>query len=121
MLSFCCKMVHSRNSLFNFQATQMTENEQQKINSTMSQLVMNQHRPGQLTVTTDFDNTFGLPAACLLTAKMYEEERLKHPTGNFDPNLRSLDANKLRLPNSAAISLRYFRDMFVTLYHINLI
>lgn len=108
MLSFCCKMVHSRNSLFNFQATQMTENEQQKINLTMSQLVMNQHRPGQLTVTPDLDNTYGLPAACLLTAKMYEEERLKHPTGNFDPNLYSLDAKKLRLPNSAAISLRYF-------------
>lgn len=108
MLSFCCKMVHSRHSLFNFQATQMTENEQQKINSTMPQIAMNQHGPAQLTGITEFDKTLGQPAACLLTAKMYEEERLKHPTRTFDPNLPSLDANKLRLPNSPAISSRYF-------------
>lgn len=86
----------------------MTENEQQKINSRMPQSAMNQHSRGQSTVITDFDKTLGQSADCLLTAKRYEEERLKHPTRTFYPNLRSIDANKPRLPNSAPISSRYF-------------
>ena len=98
---------HSRCSLFNFQAKQMTENEQQNIYSAMPQLAINQHRPGKLPVINDFDKMLGQPASCLLAAKMYEE-RLRHPARTFEPNLCHLDVSKLNLPKSPAISSMYF-------------
>lgn len=109
---------HSRRSLFNFQATQMTESEQQNIYSAMPRLAINQHRPGKLPVINDFDKMLGQPASCLLATKMYEE-RLRHPARTFEPNLSLVDVSKLNLPKSP-VSSRYFRDVFVTLYHIKL-
>ena len=101
-------IVYSRNSLFNLQATEMTENEQQYVHLAMQQSLMNQHRPGKLPVITDFDKMLGQPAACLLAAKKYEEERLIHPARTFEPNLCHLDVSKLNLPKSPAISSMYF-------------
>lgn len=92
----------------------MTENEQQNIYSAMPQLAINQHRPGKLPVINDFDKMLGQPASCLLAAKMYEE-RLRHPTRTFEPNLRLVDVSKLNLPKSP-VSSRYFGDV----YHIKL-
>uniref|UniRef100_A0A2N9END1 LisH domain-containing protein n=1 Tax=Fagus sylvatica TaxID=28930 RepID=A0A2N9END1_FAGSY len=89
------------------EATQMTENEQQYVHLAMPQSLMNQHRPGKLPVITDFDKMLGQPAACLLAAKMYEEERLIHPARTFEPNLCLLDVSKLNLPKSPAISSRH--------------
>lgn len=111
-------IVHSRRSLFNFQATQMTENEQRNIYSAMPQLAINQHRPGKLPVINDFDKTLGQPASCLLAAKLYEEH-LRDPTRSFEPNLRLFDVSKFNLLKSP-VSSRYFGDVFVTLYHIKL-
>ncbi|XP_050287033.1 transcriptional corepressor LEUNIG-like isoform X1 [Quercus robur] len=85
------------------EATQMTENEQQNIYSAMPQLAINQHRPGKLPVINDFDKMLGQPASCLLAAKMYEE-RLRHPTRTFEPNLRLVDVSKLNLPKSPVSS-----------------
>lgn len=111
-------IVHSRRSLFNFQATQMTENEQRNIYSAMPQLAINQHRPGKLPVINDFDKTLGQPASCLLAAKLYEEH-LRDPARSFEPNLRLFDVSKFNLPKSP-VSSRYFGDVFVALYHIKL-
>ncbi|GMY37387.1 transcriptional corepressor LEUNIG_HOMOLOG-like isoform X2 [Fagus crenata] len=89
------------------EATQMTENEQQYVHLAMPESLMNQQRPGKLPVITDFDKMLGQPAACLLAAKMYEEERLIHPARTFEPNLCLLDVSKLNLPKSPAISSRH--------------
>ncbi|XP_059440145.1 transcriptional corepressor LEUNIG-like isoform X2 [Corylus avellana] len=65
------------NALGSVKDTQMTENEQQKINSRMPQSAMNQYSRGQSTVITDFDKTLGQSAAYLLTAKSHPEQQTR--------------------------------------------
>lgn len=90
-----------------FQVPQTTENDQQKIQTTVPQFAMNQRRPGQLPVITGH-TMLGQSPACLLAAKTNEEERLRYPIGTFETCFCPLDVNKLSFQKPVAISSKYF-------------
>ncbi|KAA8519780.1 hypothetical protein F0562_014130 [Nyssa sinensis] len=69
---------------------QMMPNEIQNFCPILPKPDVHQQRTGQ-----DFGKMMGQPAAGLLAAKIYEEEHLKHPTRDLNPNIQLLDVDKL--------------------------
>lgn len=78
-------------------------------------IALNQQRPRQFPVATDFDMMIGNPATSSLAAKFYNEEQLRHSMG-YNPNLWFCYANNMNPFNSAVSSSRYFADMFSLSY-----
>ncbi|KAJ4703502.1 Transcriptional corepressor LEUNIG [Melia azedarach] len=76
---------------------------QNQSNSMVPHIALNQQRPRQFPVATDFDMMIGNPATSSLAAKFYNEEQLRHSMG-YNPNLWFCYANNMNPFNSAVSS-----------------